>query len=122
MATLRSLPRPDILTVYGADWCLDCTRTKRHLSTSGIPYRYVNLEHDLAAQELLSEAGYRAIPVVATPDGRVLIEPSNAEFDALLRAAQRVQGLTRDPWMTFGDRWTCRSPTWLGLTVRGAVA
>lgn len=87
MPTNHSLPAPDILTVYGADWCHDCTRTKRHLTASGVPYRYVDLQGDPAAQELLSTAGYRAIPVVVTPDGRVLIEPSNAELDALVRAA-----------------------------------
>jgi len=87
MPTDHSLPTPDILTVYGADWCPDCTRTKRHLAASGVPYRYVDLQRDRAAQELLSNAGYRAIPVVVTPDGRVLIEPSNAELDALVRAA-----------------------------------
>jgi glutaredoxin len=83
MTTSRSLPTPAVLTVYGAEWCGDCWRAKRHLEAAGIPFRYVDLERDPAAQRLLDGAGYRAIPVIVTPTGRVLVEPSNAELDAL---------------------------------------
>lgn len=85
MPTDAAIPTPDILTVYGADWCPDCTRTKRYLNAAGVPYRYVDLARDRAAQELLSNAGYRSIPVVVAPDGRVLIEPSTAALEALVR-------------------------------------
>lgn len=74
------LPIPDVLTVYGADWCGDCRSTKRYLDLEGIPYRYVDLGRDHAAQKVLDAAGYRAIPVVVTPGGTVLIEPSAAEL------------------------------------------
>ncbi|HWP62161.1 MAG TPA: glutaredoxin family protein [Candidatus Binatia bacterium] len=86
MASDNPIPKPDILTVYGADWCPDCIRTKRYLSSAGVPYRYIDLARDRAAQELLIEAGYRSIPVVVAPDGRVLVEPSNAALEALVRA------------------------------------
>ena len=79
-----SLEAPDVLTVYGADWCADCGRAKRYLDRKGVPYRYVDLPLDQDAQRRLSDAGYRAIPVVAAPDGRILVEPSNAELEALL--------------------------------------
>lgn len=78
MAT--SLPIPDVLTVYGADWCFDSRNTRRFLDHADITYRYIDLGHDRAAQALLDDAGYRAIPVVVTPDGTIPIEPSQREL------------------------------------------
>ncbi len=75
---------PPELTVYGADWCGDCRRAKHHLDTAGVPYRWVDLRSDLAAKRMLAAAGLRAIPVIATPDGRVLVEPSNADLGRLV--------------------------------------
>ena len=83
MAT--NLPVPDVLTVYGASWCWDCRNTRRYLDAAGVEYRYVDLGADRAAQALLDEAGYRAIPVVVTPDGTVLIEPSERELAVAAR-------------------------------------
>ncbi|TFG67555.1 MAG: glutaredoxin family protein [Thermomicrobiales bacterium] len=87
MTEPTALPTPDVITVYGADWCWDCLRAKRHLDDSGVAYRYVDLGRDRAAQRLVSDAGYRAIPVVVGTAGQVLVEPSNAELDDLLLAA-----------------------------------
>lgn len=81
-----TLPTPNILTVYGAAWCGDCHRTRRYLDSTGIAYRYVDLGTDHLAQSLLDDAGYRAIPVVVTPGGAVLIEPSDRELGAALAA------------------------------------
>lgn len=75
-----SLPVPDVLTVYGADWCGDCRNTRRYLDGEGVAYRYVDLAFDRAAQDLLDAAGLRAIPVVLVPDGTVLVEPSRVEL------------------------------------------
>ena len=75
-----SLPTPDVLTVYGASWCGDCRNTRRYLDSVGVDYRYVDLGTDRAAQVLLEDAGYRAIPVVVTTTGMVLIEPSEREL------------------------------------------
>lgn len=77
---MPDLPIPSVLTVYGADWCGDCRRAKRFLDAAGVPYRYVDLEADPAAQQLVDDAGYRAIPIIVTPGGAVLIEPSNDEL------------------------------------------
>jgi mycoredoxin len=84
---MPDLPVPAILTVYGADWCGDCRRAKRFLDSTGFPYRYVDLEADPAAQQLVDDAGYRAIPVIVTPTGRVLIEPSNDELADVIGSA-----------------------------------
>ena len=77
-----SLPTPDVLTVYGASWCGDCRNARRYLDSVGVDYRYVDLGADRAAQALLDDAGYRAIPVVVTTNGTVLIEPSERELAA----------------------------------------
>ncbi len=82
----QDLPTPTILTVYGAGWCGDCHRTRRFLDREGIAYRYVDLGDDPTAQRLLDDAGLRAIPVVVTTGGTVLIEPSDNELAAALAA------------------------------------
>jgi len=75
---------PVELTVYGADWCGDCRRAKGHLDSAGVAYRWVDLTHDREAKAMLRAAGLRAIPVIATTDGRVLMEPSNAQLRRLV--------------------------------------
>ena len=80
----NDLPTPDVLTVYGAGWCWDCRNTRRYLDSTGAQYRYVDLQSDVAAQALLDRAGYRAIPVVVTTDGTVLVEPSERELAAAI--------------------------------------
>ena len=84
---MTTLPTPDVVTVYGADWCGDCRRAKRFLDAVAMPYRYVDLELDVTAQQLVDDAGYRAIPVIVTPAGEVLVEPSDAELAAALGIA-----------------------------------
>lgn len=79
-----SLPITDMLTVLGTEWCRDCHRTRRFLDSRLIPYRYIDLAADPAAQRLLDDAGYRAVPVVLVPDGTVLVEPSDAELASAL--------------------------------------
>jgi glutaredoxin len=84
---MTPLPTPDVLTVYGADWCDDCHATRRYLDAAGVPYRYIDLLTDSEAQRDLDAAGHRAIPVVLVPDGTILVEPSAAELARALRVA-----------------------------------
>lgn len=77
------IPIPTVLTVYGARWCGDCRNTQRYLDGAGVTYDYIDLETDQAAQAMLDDAGYRAVPIVVTPDGTVMIEPSVRELAAL---------------------------------------
>ena len=81
----KDLPIPDVLTVYGASWCGDCRNTQRYLEAVGAEYRYIDLGVDTAAQALLDAAGYRAIPIVVTPDGTILIEPSQRELASAIK-------------------------------------
>jgi len=79
-------PPPTVLTVYGADWCGDCRRAKALLAARAVPHVYVDLIADLEAQRRLQAAGILAVPVMAFPDGRVLIDPPFSEFAAALDA------------------------------------
>ncbi len=79
-----ALPIVERLTVYGADWCGDCRRTKQFLDQTATPYAWVDTAADTSARAMLKEAGYLAIPVVLVPGGVVLVEPSNDEMAAAI--------------------------------------
>ena len=40
------------ITLYGADWCSDCTRSKGYLDAHQVPYTYVDVDADAAAKEM----------------------------------------------------------------------
>ena len=73
------------ITVYGADWCPDCTRTKRALNAAGADYVYRDLVAEPeAAAEAEAISGRKNIPVVVFPDGVILVEPSDPDLLAAL--------------------------------------
>ena len=77
--------------MYGADWCPDCTRTKRALDAAGANYVYRDLVAEPeAAVEAEAISGRMNIPVVVLPDGVVLVEPSDPELLAALERAASV--------------------------------
>ena len=77
--------------MYGADWCPDCTRTKRALDAAGADYVYRDLVAEPeAAAEAETISGRKNIPVVVLPDGVILVEPSDSE---LLAALERSASL-----------------------------
>jgi mycoredoxin len=82
-----ALPVATVVTVYGADWCGDCRRTKRWLQASGIEWTWIDRDADPEVRRMLADAGYLAIPVVVLPSGHVLVEPSDSELAAALGAA-----------------------------------
>lgn len=74
------------ITMFGADWCRDCIRTKTQLDSLGIHYTYVDLAADPAAADVAREiSGRTNIPVVVYPDTTHHVEPSNADVEAKLR-------------------------------------
>ncbi|MCK6066428.1 MULTISPECIES: glutaredoxin family protein [Microbacterium] len=76
----------DPVTMFGADWCRDCRRTKAQLDELGLTYRYVDLEADPAAADVAREiSGRTNIPVVVYPDASHHVEPTNAEVETKLR-------------------------------------
>ncbi|MFD5213684.1 glutaredoxin family protein [Microbacterium sp. NPDC058345] len=76
----------DTITMFGADWCIDCRRTKKQLDELGIDYTYIDLIDDPAAADVAKEiSGRTNIPVVVYPDASHHVEPSNADVESKLR-------------------------------------
>ena len=67
------------ITMYGAEWCGDCRRSKRFLDSNSVAYNYIDVETDTSASEKVIEinGGMRSIPVIVFPDGTHLTEPSD---------------------------------------------
>ncbi|MCC8248457.1 glutaredoxin family protein [Saccharothrix luteola] len=76
------------IVLYGANWCGDCRRAKAWLREHEVPFTDIDVEQDDAARDRAIElaGGRKNIPVIALPDGRVLVEPTNTEL------AEAVQG------------------------------
>ena len=86
MGLMTSLENPQTLTMFGADWCRDCIRTKKQLDSLGIEYTYIDLVAEPAAADVAKEiSGRTNIPVVVYPDTSHHVEPSNADVEAKLR-------------------------------------
>jgi mycoredoxin len=81
----------DTITMYGAEWCGDCRRSKRLLDSMGVDYEYIDLEVDVAAADVaLAISGSTNIPVVAFSDGTHFVEPSDAELRAKVEELRAV--------------------------------
>lgn len=76
---------PEKITMYGADWCSDCRRSKALLDAEGVDYDYVDIEQSAeAANAAKAISGRTSIPVIVFTDGSFQVEPSNAELLAKL--------------------------------------
>ena len=76
------------ITMYSADWCADCRRSKRLLSELNVEYTLIDVENDLAAADKVREinGGAQSIPVIVFADGTHLTEPSDIDLKAKLSA------------------------------------
>ena len=74
------------ITMYGADWCGDCRRSKAYLDSHNVTYYYVDVEKDLSAADKVIEinGGAKSIPVIVFSDGTHLTEPSDLALEAKL--------------------------------------
>ena len=73
------------LTMYGAEWCGDCRRSKKLLDTLNVDYDYVDLllvEDGAAHAQSIS--GRTQIPVILFPDGTHVVEPNDSVLHAKL--------------------------------------
>ena len=69
------------VTMYGADWCIDCRRAKRVLDDSSAVWQYVDIETDITgADRAHAISGRTNIPVIVFADGSHLVEPSDREL------------------------------------------
>lgn len=75
------------ITVYGADWCPMTRRTREHLDELGVPYRYIDIDHDEQGAQWVAEQndGKEKKPTLNVA-GQVMTTPSDASLDRVLRA------------------------------------
>ena len=54
------------ITMYGAEWCGDCSRSKKFLDSNNVKYNYIDVEADASASDKVIEinGGMRSIPVI----------------------------------------------------------
>jgi mycoredoxin len=76
------------VTMYGAEWCGDCRRSKRFLDSNSVSYEYIDVEADASASDKVIEinGGQRSIPVILFSDGTHLTEPSDNDLKAKLES------------------------------------
>jgi len=75
------------ITMYGAEWCGDCRRSKRLLDSLGVTYDYVDVANDDAGKDTAIEiSGKQSIPVITFSDGTFVVEPSDIDLRAKIEA------------------------------------
>ncbi|NQW74802.1 MAG: mycoredoxin [Candidatus Planktophila sp.] len=74
------------ITMYSADWCGDCRRSRRLLDELNVTYTVIDIEADQAASDKVIEinGGMRSIPVIIFADGTHMTEPSDIDLKAKL--------------------------------------
>ncbi len=80
------------ITMYSADWCGDCRRSKRLMDSLNVEYTIIDVEADPSASDKVVEinGGQRSIPVIVFPDGTHLTEPSDNDLKAKLEALKII--------------------------------
>jgi len=80
------------ITMYSADWCGDCRRSKRLMDSLNVEYTIIDVEADPSASDKVIEinGGQRSIPVIVFPDGSHLTEPSDNDLKAKLEALKII--------------------------------
>ena len=74
------------VTMYGADWCGDCRRSKALLNATGVDFEMKDVEQSPEfAEEARAISGRTNIPVIVFKDGTHLVEPSDPELHAQLK-------------------------------------
>ena len=80
-----------MISMYGADWCGDCRRTKSQLNGLGIDFEYLDVDaHPEHKARGLEISGKPNIPVVVFPDETYLVEPANPELELKLRKLRLI--------------------------------
>lgn len=79
------------ITIYGRDDCEDTEATCHYLTAQGIPFEYVDIDHEADANQfvLFINKGMRITPTVILENHHrklIITEPSDAEMQAALEA------------------------------------
>ena len=80
------------ITMYSAEWCGDCRRSKRLLADLGVEYTLIDVDSDPSAAAKVMEinGGMQSIPVIVFSDGTHLTEPSDSDLKAKLESLQII--------------------------------
>jgi mycoredoxin len=74
------------IIMYGSDWCGFTQRAKREMDTLGVPYKYVDVDDDIAAEQLIASWNEgRAIRPTFDIGGEHLVNPATTTLEAKLR-------------------------------------
>ena len=77
-----NVPAPfDGVRVAGTTWSPHTHTIKDFLALNHVPYRFLDIERDSSATEMVKSSG-GSIPVVYFPDGSVLVDPDRRELAA----------------------------------------
>ncbi len=70
------------IVIYATEWCWDCKRSRRLFDQHQVPYQWVNIDHDKAAEAYVMKVnrGNRSVPTIVFPDGSMLTEPSPSQL------------------------------------------
>ncbi|MEO8907953.1 MAG: glutaredoxin family protein [Microbacteriaceae bacterium] len=75
------------ITMFGAQWCQDCRRSKALLDALSIDYDYVDLEAvEDGADRAQAVSGRTNIPVIVFPDNTHFVEPTDAQLRGKLES------------------------------------
>lgn len=66
----RAVRRGDV-TLYGTEWCGFCKKARRYLESNGIPYTYLDVEHDTQAKSEFKAIDGRGVPVILVGNRRM---------------------------------------------------
>jgi mycoredoxin len=77
-----------VIKVYATAWCGDCRMAKHVLDSRAIAYEYIDIDLAPEAAEIVQRinGGFRSVPTILFPDGRVLVEPTRLELEEALAA------------------------------------
>lgn len=82
----------DRITMFGAQWCPDCRRSKALLDGLGIDYDYIDLEAvEDGADRALAISGRTNIPVVVFPDNTHFVEPTDPQLRGKLEGTGSIK-------------------------------
>ena len=86
---------PLTVIAYVTHWCPDCSRSRRVLQRSGVPFVEIDIEEIPSAEAAMRavNGGSGKIPTILIdgPAGRtVLVEPGDRELSSALRSAGQI--------------------------------
>jgi thioredoxin reductase (NADPH) len=70
------------IRVVGSQWSVGCHNVKEFLARNQVPYQWLDIDASSEARTLLAtvDGGSDRLPIVFTPDGNILLQPSPREL------------------------------------------